>query len=286
MDKIKHSKFQNTYLIYQFLVRKATEDAMVGTPLKESQAFKLINKHFAKGILKEEFSVYSALLETEVPTRYGAETLINEALKIHKDLPHGNIKRARYALIKDIKESYDIEKLFSTRVGDYKNIASAYILLESNIKKSIPTKAKFMSMFVENVTRHRDVVSKETPIMKIIDKTDPLDRKLMIGILTEEMNQQFGHTLTEGQKQFVRDYITSSSDESDWFNNHVVKIKSHTKKKINELKKRGSSDPDDSVLCLKLTECVNRLDSLMKKKIHNTEDLVKVMNFYKLLEYV
>jgi hypothetical protein len=285
MDKIKHSKFQNTYLVYQFLVRKTTEDAMAGVPIKESKAFKIIHKHFSKGILRDEFSVYTALLETQVPSRYGAETLITDSLKIHSEISTTQLKKARYSLIKDIKESYDIEKLFSTRVDDYKNIASAYILLEANTRRVIPTKAKFMSMFVESVTRPKLGVSKATPLMSVINKTDATDRKLMIGILTEEFNQQFSHTLNEDQKKFIRDFIMSNTDESNWFNEHVVKIKSTTKKRINEIQKKTQTE-DNKVLCIKLTECVKRLDSLLKKKIHNHDDHVKVMNFYKLLEYV
>ena len=50
----KHSKYKNTYLIYEFLIRQLTSELIGGKKLDESNAYKIIKENFTKGILNKE----------------------------------------------------------------------------------------------------------------------------------------------------------------------------------------------------------------------------------------
>lgn len=282
-NNIKHSKYKNTYLIYEFLVRKVTEEAMNGISLNESKAFKIINKYYSKGVLKEEFSIYKALLETTITNKYSVEFLISESLKMHKNLSQKKLRAERYNLIKEIKENYDLENLFSTKIDDYKKIASTYVLLEANVKNNLTTKSVYMGMIMENIINPKST-PKTIKIMEAVDKAEPEDRKLAYMMLINSFNKKYGTTLNENQKKFIQDYIYSNTTENNWVLRHITKIKNESKKILNKLE--SSNEEDDVILKIKLNECVNRVKQMEKKKIFNQEDHAKLLNFYKLFEYL
>lgn len=282
-NNIKHSKYKNTYLIYEFLVRKVTEEAMNGISLNDSKAFKIINKYYSKGVLKEEFSIYKALLETTITNKYSVEFLISESLKMHRNLSQKKLRTERYNLIKEIKDNYDLENLFSTKIDDYKKIASTYILLEANVKNNLTTKSVYMGMIMENIINPKSS-PKTIKIMEAVDKAEPENRKLAYMMLINSFNKKYGTTLNENQKKFIQDYIYSNTAENNWVLQHITKIKNESKKYLTRLE--NSNEEEDVILKIKLTECVNRVKQMERKKIFNQEDHAKILNFYKLFEYL
>jgi hypothetical protein len=282
-NNIKHSKYKNTYLIYEFLVRKVTEEAMNGISLNESNAFKIINKYYSRGVLKEEFSIYKALLETTITNKYSVEFLISESLKMHRNLSQKKLRTERYNLIKEIKEHYNLENLFSTKLEDYKKIASTYILLESNLKNEITTKSVYMGLIMENIMNPK-TQPKTIKILEAVDKASPEQRKLAYMMMINSFNKKYGSLLNENQKKFIQDYIYSNTTENNWVLQHITKIKSESKKYLNKLD--SSTDEADVILKIKLSECVNKMRQLEKKKIYNQDDHAKILNFYKLFEYL
>ena len=58
--KIKHSKFKNTGLIFELLVRKLTSDTL---SQKNSPAIKIIKEFYTKTELSKEYKIYQSLLK-------------------------------------------------------------------------------------------------------------------------------------------------------------------------------------------------------------------------------
>ena len=90
MAKTTHSKYKNTGLLFELLVRQVTSDSMAG---KNSPAIAIIKEFFKKGSsLSKEVVIYQTLLRTKFNSEQKADTLIKEVLsdyaKINKRSMH------------------------------------------------------------------------------------------------------------------------------------------------------------------------------------------------------
>ena len=61
--KIKHSKFKNTGILFELLVRQIASDTISG---KDSAAVGLVRKYFSKTELSKEHKLYQTLLNNKV----------------------------------------------------------------------------------------------------------------------------------------------------------------------------------------------------------------------------
>lgn len=280
-DNIKHSKYKNTNLIYEFLVRQWTSEILSSKKnIKESKAKKLIKKYFTKGILKEELALYQALVNNSFPNHFSADALVQECLERFNSLPKKDVNNKKYNLIKEIKEHYDINSLFANKVDTYKESASVYMLFESFQKNRFVDKAKYRGVIVENLLTPKP--KKGIKIMEAIQKADPVDRELAYHILINSYNKKFNSVLSENQKKYIQDFVQYGSNESGWINEHVDRIE----KKIKSIIKESTGNKNNDVFRLKISECKSRLDSLKSKKIFNESDHAKMLQFYRLIEEI
>ena len=127
--KIKHSKFRNTGLIFELLVKQIASDTL---NREDSAAVNILKKHFTgKTALVREFKLYEFILKNKGIGQNKAETILSTITEISRKLNRKTLKEQKYNLISDIKESYNIEDFFSIQVSDYKALASLYCLLEA-----------------------------------------------------------------------------------------------------------------------------------------------------------
>lgn len=281
-QKVKHSKFKNTYLIYEFLTRQIACEIIDGAKsIRESNAYKIIEKHFKKGVLVEEFSLYQALLNNRMNNRYGAEHLLEAVVNKHSKISQKELRNSKYNLIKDIKESYDINKLFSTAIPEYKESASVFALFESVSKNDIVNTSRFKGILMETIMTPK-TNEKTEKIMEAIDKASPDERKLAYHILVNSFNKKFSGALNEGQKKFIQDYIYSNTLENGWVYEHIKRVKQSLSKTIRTKPKNN----EQKVIQLKLNECVNRMKQLESKKIFKDDDYYKILGAYKLIEHL
>jgi hypothetical protein len=117
MDKIKHNKFKNSGIIFELLIRQITSDTLSG---KDSLALNLVKKYFSKGELAKEHKLYQALVNTKALSEGKAESLINATLEISSRLNHTALRKEKYNLIKEIRDSYNIEDFFKAKINNYK----------------------------------------------------------------------------------------------------------------------------------------------------------------------
>ncbi len=124
---IKHSKYKNTGILFELLVRQVTADTLNGV---ESAAIKLIQKYFVKSELGKEYKLYEALTKTTTLTESKANVLIQTLLESSKKLNRGSLKREKYNLINEIRSNYNLEEFFKTKLPHYKVHAAFYMLSE------------------------------------------------------------------------------------------------------------------------------------------------------------
>ena len=125
---IRHSKYKNTGILFELLVRQITSDTLDG---KDSPVKGLLKKYFVKTELGREYKLYETLLKKTSLTETKANIVVNTLAKSSTSLNRGAVKRQKYNLIKEIKEHYDLEKFFNHKLPNYKVFAAFYTLLET-----------------------------------------------------------------------------------------------------------------------------------------------------------
>ena len=124
---IKHSKFKNTGILFEILVKKITGDTLSG---RNSPAIKIIKEYFVNTELGKEYKLYETIFKNKRLTEQKANVVLTTVLEQSKKLNRTKLKNEKYNLIKELKSHYDVEDLFKTKLSDYKVQAAFYTLLD------------------------------------------------------------------------------------------------------------------------------------------------------------
>ena len=128
MKKIKHSKFKNTGFIFELLVRQITSEIMSSD---NSVAEKILKENFnSKKELSKELKLYQYLSNEKYNSESKAEQFINTICEARKRLDEKKLTKEKYNLIKQLKETYNIDEFIKSSVSNYKTLASIYKIFE------------------------------------------------------------------------------------------------------------------------------------------------------------
>ena len=117
MKKIKHSKFKNTGILFEMLVRQVAADTMHG---RRTKALPLIKKHFKTGTeLGKELELYHTLQKEEFNSESNAQKFLQACVTARKALNESALRRQKYNLIKEISDKFIVENFFKSRVSNY-----------------------------------------------------------------------------------------------------------------------------------------------------------------------
>ena len=133
--KIKHSKYKNTGVLFELLVRQITADTLKGS---NSPAIDILKKYFVKTSLGREYKLYESVLKSNVISESRANTIISTILENSKRFSRSSLKKQKYNLINEIKEHYDLDVFFGSKIKNYKELAALYTLIEGyNYKEDV-----------------------------------------------------------------------------------------------------------------------------------------------------
>ena len=277
--KIKHSKFRNTGLIFELLVKQIAADTL---NRKDSVAINILKKHFTgKTSLVREFKLYEFILKNKGIGQYKAETILATITEISKKLNRNTLKEQKYQLISDIKKGYDINEFFSIQVGDYKALASLYCLLEAQNNNELIDPnlvVNFRSTLLEHLTTEKqDVEEVKDTLIEEFGKYDKDLKLLTFKILLEKFNNKYKDLLPQ-QKNILKEFITSVNSQTrlrTLVNEELSKIKSEVSNLVTKVK--------DEVVKIKLDEVSKSIKILSNKDKINDNHLVNLMQYYDLV---
>ena len=127
--KLKHSKIKNTGILFELLTRQITADVLDG---KDSKAVTIVKKYFNENtVLGKELQLYRLLSEKHYNSENKANELLDLVIKSRRKLSSSSIRNEKYNLIKEIKESYQVQDFFSGRISNYKLLASISNVIQS-----------------------------------------------------------------------------------------------------------------------------------------------------------
>jgi len=275
---VKHSKFKNTGILFELLVRQITTDTLSN---KESQALNILKKYFSKTELGREYKLYESLLKRTNLTEGKADIIINTVLESAKQLNKSALKRQKYNLIKEIKTKYNLEEFFKTKLPHYKAQAAIYTLIESTENTSVPTEQIITNKLVVLEHLTSTTTKKESKSDEVITELNNVDkdtRILTYKILLEKFNSKYAN-FSNTKKAILKEFINSVDNPVKLKEFYNVKV-SELRNELTVLNKKTKND----VTKIKLNETINILVELGKNDKINNDHMVNLLQYCDLLE--
>ena len=275
---VKHSKYKNTGILFELLVRQITSDTLSGV---DSKAATILKKHFVKTELGKEYKLYETLLNNIKLSEGKADIIINTLLESAKYLNKSALRRQKYNLIKEIKANYDVDEFFKTKLPNYKTQAAFYTLLEMYDGVNQPEPNQVISnklIILEYLTSAPITTVAKDTLMEEFKSYDKDIRMLTYRSLLEKFNSKYAN-LNEGQKSVLKEFINSVDNPSklkDFYNTKVTEIKSDLTKLNKKVK--------DKTTQIKINEVSNILVTLDKNDKISNDDMTNLLHYYELLE--
>tara|TARA_B100000287_G_scaffold91033_1_gene83357 strand:+ start:6786 stop:7625 length:840 start_codon:yes stop_codon:yes gene_type:complete len=274
---MKHSKYRNTGLLFELLTRQITTDILNNE--SSSKASAILKKHFnKKSQLFKENQLFNVILESKFKDENKASHLVETTQKAYsRVINQKSIKLEKYNLIKSIKENFNLEDFFKSRVTNYRLLAAIHNVISENYDNPVATSKSHFTL-LEYMTRKTE--TKESEILASLRKENKDLRHITYKILVEKFNNKY-KSLTKEQKDVLREYINNISNSSglaDFLESRFKDISFNLKKQLPKI--------DDKVIKIKIKECINLVSKTKINNAESTNNVLKLMRFYQLLEDV
>ena len=277
--QISHSKYKNTGILFELLVRQITADSLSG---KDSKATTILKKYFVKTELGREYKLYETLLSKKHLSEGKADIVINTIIEASKQLNRGTLKRQKYNLIKEISNHYPLDNFFKTKLPNYKAQAALYTLIEIYNSDNLSNPDQIISnkvVLLETLTNKS--VDKDQVKDNLLEEFKSYDKDLRIltyRVLLEKFNGKYAN-LNENQKNVLKEFINSIDS--------TPSLRQFYNTKINEIKTsliKLNKKVEDKAIKIKINEVSNLLTELNKTDKVDNDNLVNLLQYYELLE--
>lgn len=281
MKKIKHSKFKNTGFIFELLVRQITSEIMSAD---KSIAEKILKEYFnAKKELSKELKLYQYLINEKYNSESKADQFINTILEARKRLDEKKLTKEKYNLIKEIKETYNLDEFIKSPISNYKTLASIYKIFETVITDEqydptdiVSSRFTIAENIINTSIQNRDSKMKDA-VLEEYRKQDEDLRAVSYKLLVESFNNKYKN-LSKEQKGLLKEYINNINNTgklNDYVSTEVTNL-------IQNLKEVGSKIPD-KVTKIKLAETISNIKKIKSVKKIKEQHLSAMMMTYELL---
>jgi hypothetical protein len=277
--KVKHSKYKNTGLIFELLVKQIAADTL---SRKDSPAVKILKKFYTGNTsLVREFKLYDFVLKNKGVGQRKAEAILSTIVELSRKIEATTLNKQKYELIKELKNHYNLEDFFSIKVESYKPLAALYCLMEAQNTEGLVDP----QVFVDNKTTllehflqiKQDGNSAKDTLIEEYSKYDKDLRLLTYKILLEKFNNKYDNLLPE-QKNILREFIISANSTTKLrtiVNEELGKIQVQ----ITKLKPRI----EDQIVKIKLDEIFKSITPVKNTEKVTDNHLVSLMQYYELV---
>jgi hypothetical protein len=279
-NQVKHSKYKNTGILFELLVRQITLEILNGSD--NPKAKNIVAKYFGKNTqLHKELKLYELLMKEKYNSDTRAEKFVDTILEAYDKLDYQKLSKEKYNLVKEIRDNFDITEFLSYPISNYKVMASIYKLFESKSKTDYDLKDIFNSKItiIENIVSSSVVMAdKKDQLIESYKKQEKDLRLLTYKILVETFNKKYTN-LDTSQKTLLKEYINNVSNTSK-FKDYVL---NETPKIVAELKSLHKRI-GDKVTKIKLNETINTLNKLKVGKGVSDNHVSALMLSYELIK--
>ena len=277
---IKHSKYKNTGILFELLVRQITADTLSG--VENPPAVGILKKYFTKTELGREYKLYESFFRYTNTSEAKADMVVSTIIESSKHLNRSILRRQKYNLIKEIKNHYGLEEFFKTKLPNYKAQAALFTLLEvynsenlSNPNQIIENKTVLLEYLTSSNINKEEV--KEN-VLEEFKNQDKDIRVLAYRVLLEKFNDKYAD-LNSNQKSTLKEFINSVDNTpklKEFYNTKITEIKNT----LLALNKKVTN----KAIQIKVNEVVNILPSLGKTDKVYDDHLINLLQYYQLVE--
>ena len=278
--KIKHSKYKNTGILFELLVRQITADTLKGG---NSPAIDILKEFFINTSLGKEYKLYESILKSKQVTEGRATLVIDTILEASTRFNRKSLKKQKYNLINEIKKHYNLESFFGSKISDYKELAALYTLIENINSQSILNPTQLVEnkvTLLEHLTKKEIKLDLSQTLLEEFSTYDKDIRTLTYKVLLEKFNNKYD-SLTDDQKQVLKEYINSvdsTPDLRNFYNGKITELKNTLKKEVKNIK--------DKTTQIKITEVSKFLTELKKTDKVGDDNLVDLLRYYQLINEI
>jgi len=276
MKKLKHSKYKNTGILFEMLVRKLTSETMSSD---KTVTIDIIKKYFGKNTeLAKELQLYNSIIKEQHKSEARALDYIRTIRESYNRLNQSVLKRQRYNLVKEISENFMFERVSKIHINNYKALASIYMLFEykdlDNPKRLMECKNAVLeqTLTVNKIQPTKNIVIEE------FSKQDNSTRLLTYKLMIDKFNDKYS-VLSESQKQLLNKYITNVND--------TEALREYVSEVIPTLKARLSDHVkhiDDKVTQIKVERLSEMLCNVETMKRLKESHIVSLMRYMDLID--
>jgi hypothetical protein len=272
--KLKHNKLRNTGLLFELLVRQITSDTLNN---KESKAVDILKNNFNNNAIAKEYKIYKALLNNKNLSEAKANIVIESSIEAHKKLNKSLLNSQKYKLISQIKENYDIEEFFKSKIENYKTLASVYMLFEMYQSDSIDpqNEVKYKFSIMEDICAGTKETKKD-PVLEEYETFDKGTKALVYKLMVQKFNEKYSE-FNKNQKKLLKEYINSITTP-ETFKEYVNEEFDRLKNKLSTLSKKVN----DEVRKIKIQEVINIIKPVSQHKQVCDLDLENLLHYYEL----
>ena len=279
--KIKHSKYKNTGILFELLVRQITADTLKGG---DSPAIGILKEHFVKTSLGREYKLYESILKSKVLNEGRANMVISTILETSSKFNRSSLRKQKYNLINEIKKHYNLDVFFGAKIKNYKELASLYTLIEGYNSKEASDSQQLINnkvTLLEHLTK-QEVNTKEVKedVLKEFQTYDKDLRILTYKVLLEKFNSKYENLSTE-QKQVLKEFINSVDSTPglrDFYNSKINDLQATLNEEAKNIKDKATQ--------IKITEVAKYLVELDKTAKITNDNLVDLLQYYELVKEI
>ena len=276
MKKLKHSKYKNTAILFEILVRKLTSESMTSD---KSVTIDIIKKYFGKNSeLSKELQLYNSLIKEQFKSEAKALDFMRSCKETHNKLNKSLIKRQRYNLVKEISNNFVFEKISKIRIKNYKQLASVYKLFEykesSNPKQLLECKDVILDHLLISETKS----IKKDIVIETFKNQDKDVRLLTYKLLVDKFNNKYSN-LNESQKDLLNNYITNVND-TEALKEYIHKVIPQIKTKL----KKHTKLITDKVTKIKIEKLSEMLCNVETIKTIKESHVLSLLRYFDLIQ--
>jgi hypothetical protein len=273
MTRLKHSKYKNTGILFELLVRQIATDTLNN---KDSKATIIIKEFFGnKTELARELKLYQSLISESFNSEYKASEFVNIILSERSKLTESTLNRQKYNLIKEIKKSFVLDDFFNYRVSNYKENASIYKLFEHKNSDNPSEWVECKSTLLENLVGKSQNSDKIISAINEEYTKQPKEVRLLAWkMLVENFNNKYTD-LSDKQRNILKEYI-NSVDNSDKLKQFVIRECDLLKKNLKSVK------ITDKVTEIKINEVIKLISKLKSSKVITESQILSLLRYNEL----
>lgn len=233
---ISHNKKRNVGIVYELLLRAVSSYLVEGNKEKAQTALDIISRRFSRDTeLFKEFRLFNALAKTRVTDSAISAVILTESKSAARRIDLMKLDREKSLLIKEINHSLNDSLFFHRRISNYRDLATIQVALNewtqgdrSDLSRTVMVETKLVEML-------KSPQAEQEPLREDGTKVDDL----VIKILNEKFNKKYAGSMTQDQRDLIRDYVLmdASSGPSSAMVERAFRIQKESIRCLDEIEK-------------------------------------------------